>query len=32
MRLHLHDPGTYKFFCTVAGHEQAGMRGTLTIE
>jgi len=32
VRLHLHDPGTYKFFCTVEGHEQAGMRGMLTIE
>lgn len=24
-------PGTYKFVCTVPGHEAAGMRGTLTV-
>lgn len=24
-------PGTYTFYCTVPGHEQAGMRGTLTV-
>lgn len=23
--------GTYEFYCTVPGHEQAGMRGTLTV-
>lgn len=24
-------PGTYKFFCTVPGHEAAGMKGTITV-
>ncbi len=24
-------PGTYQFFCTVPGHKEAGMKGTLTI-
>jgi len=24
-------PGTYTFYCTVPGHEQAGMTGTLTV-
>lgn len=24
-------PGTYQFYCTVPGHRQAGMQGTLTV-
>ncbi len=24
-------PGTYTFYCTIPGHEAAGMRGTLTV-
>ena len=24
-------PGTYEFFCTVPGHKEAGMRGTLVV-
>jgi plastocyanin len=25
-------PGTYKFFCTVPGHRQGGMEGTLVVK
>jgi len=31
LALHL-TAGTYTFYCTVPGHEQAGMQGTLTVQ
>lgn len=32
MRLRVHEPGEYEFWCTVPGHRDAGMIGTLIVE
>ena len=32
VRLKVSEAGTYEFWCTIAGHKEAGMRGTLTVQ
>ena len=32
VRLQIHEAGTYEYYCTVPGHKEAGMVGTLTVE
>ncbi len=31
VRLHAHQAGTYTYYCTVKGHREAGMAGTLVV-
>ena len=31
LKVTLADPGTYKIYCTIQGHEDKGMVGTLTV-
>jgi plastocyanin len=30
--LRLHEPGTFRFWCSVPGHRAEGMRGTIVVE
>ena len=32
VRLKVSEAGTYEFWCTIAGHKEAGMKGTLTVQ
>jgi uncharacterized cupredoxin-like copper-binding protein len=31
-RLRIDEPGTYTFFCTLPGHRDGGMEGTLVVK
>ena len=31
LKVNISKAGTYKFFCPIPGHEQAGMKGTLVV-
>jgi uncharacterized cupredoxin-like copper-binding protein len=32
LKVNIAKAGTYKFFCPIPGHEQAGMKGTLVVD
>jgi uncharacterized cupredoxin-like copper-binding protein len=32
LRVRIDQPGTYRFVCTVEGHADAGMTGTLVVD